>query len=590
MAEPGWLRHAIQVGVFEFRRSVRAIWRDKARFGLMALGLVFPSVILVGFTVLFADAIRGAGTISLPEQVSGMVALFWLFGVFIIAQRVASARPRIDAEPLMLTTVSSRTAAGGLLVAETLRVLAYLGLPALTLTGVVLYLFGPSVSLVSLPLAAVLFAATAVVGGSVVGYAVAWLVATSRFVARHKTVLGSAVALLAMGGYALTLLPQTGFGGQAALAWLPVGWFADLAALGTPITGARSRVVGALLGSVVILVGGGIVVERVTAALWFTDPVSVDDDAVGEPEARSTDSDEQPSPRRDALAAAIRPLSVPGAVAAPTRHVAEWALLRTRRDPRRLMFLLMPVVLFGSSFISTGVQSGSLRTLAAPLCAVALPWMAGVLVAMNPFGDEGAVLPITLTTVSGTQYVRGLILPCLIFGLPVVVVVTAGAALFSPDGLVPSLVLVFLSVYLTVVAAAIAPAIGMRFPRFSAISIGQSRAVLPPRITAVVLHLGLTVLPGSILVLVVVAPELARALIAGLFGSLPATLLGLVGGSSGALSQAATWFNQLGQVIRATDVGQFRLVGGGILLIGGVVVAFGSYRYAIQRFKRFDPS
>lgn len=216
--------------------------------------------------------------------------------------------------------------------------------------------------------------------------------------------------------------------------------------------------------------------------------------------------------------------------------------------------------------------------------------MDGVLVALNPFGDEGAVLPVTLTTVSGTQYVRGLILPGLLFGLPVVVVVTAGAVLLSPDGLVPSLVLVLLSVYLTVVAAAIAPAIGMRFPRFSAISIGQSRAVLPPRITAVVLHLGLTVLPGSILVLLVVAPELARALIAGLFGSLPAILLGLVGGSSGALSQAATWFNQLGQVIRATGVGQFRLVGGAILLIGGVIVAFGSYRYAIRRFERFDPS
>ena len=331
-----------------------------------------------------------------------------------------------------------------------------------------------------------------------------------------------------------------------------------------------------------------VVVEKVTAALWFTDPVSVDD-GVGESEARRTDSDTH-TPRRDTLAAAIRPLAVPRVVAAPTRHVAEWTLLRTRRDPRRLMFLLMPVVLFGSSFISTGVQSGSLRTLAAPLCAVVLPWMAGVLVAMNPFGDEGAVLPVTLTTVSGVQYVRGLILPGLLFGLPVVVVVTAGAALFSPDGLVPSLVLVLLSVYLTVVAAAIAPAIGMRFPRFSAISIGQSRAVLPPRITTVVLHLGLTILPGSILVLLVVAPELARALIAGLFGSLPAIILGLVGGSSGMLSQAAAWFDQLGRIIRTTDVGQFRLVGGGILLIGGVIVTFGSYRYAIQRFERFDPS
>lgn len=589
MAEPNWLRHAVQVGVFEFRRSVRAIWRDKARFGLMALGLVFPSVILVGFTVLFADSIRGAGSIALPKQVSGMVALFWLFGVFILAQRVASARPRIDAEPLMLTTVSSRTAAGGLVVAETLRVLAYLGLPALTLTGVVLYLFGPSVSLVSLPLAAVLFAATAVVGGSVVGYAVAWLVATSRFVARHKTALGSAVALLAMGGYALTLLPQTGFGGQAALAWLPVGWFADLAAFGTPITVARNQAVGVLLGSGVILVGGGIVVERVTAALWFTDPVSVDDVADGEPESRRTDSDAQ-TVHRDALAAAIRPLTVPRVVAAPTRHVAEWALLRTRRDPRRLMFLLMPAVLFGSSFISTGVQSGSLRTLAAPLCAVTLPWMAGVLVAMNPFGDEGAVLPVTLTTVSGVQYVRGLILPGLIFGLPTVVVVTAGAALFSPDGLIASLVLVLSSVYLTVVATVIAPAMGMRFPRFSAISIGRSRTVLPPRITAVVLHLGLIVLPGSILVLLVVAPELARAIIAGLFGSLPAIILGLIGGSSGMLSQAAAWFDQLGQVIRETNVDQFRLIGAAILLVGGMLVAFGAYRYAIRRFERFDPS
>ncbi|WP_233563533.1 hypothetical protein [Haloarcula sp. Atlit-7R] len=254
--------------------------------------------------------------------------------------------------------------------------LVYLGLPALTLTGVVLYLFGPSVSLVSLLLVAVLFAATAVVGGSVVGYAVAWLVATSRFVARHKTVLGSVVALLAMGRYALTLLAQTGFGGQAALAWLPVGWFADLAALGTPITGARGRVVGALLGSVIILVGGGIVVERVTAALWFTDPVSVDDDVAVEHDDRPTDLDAQPTRHRGSLTAAIQPLTIPPIVAGPTRHVAEWTLLRTRGDPRRLMFLLMPVFLFESSIISTGVQSGSIRIFAAPLGTIVLPWMA----------------------------------------------------------------------------------------------------------------------------------------------------------------------------------------------------------------------
>lgn len=109
MAESNWLWHALSVGVFEFRRSVRAIWQDKARAFLMAAGLVFPSLMLLGFIYLFSGAIRDVGTVSLPPVARGTVALLWLFGVFIATQRVVSARPRIDAEPLMLTTVSART-------------------------------------------------------------------------------------------------------------------------------------------------------------------------------------------------------------------------------------------------------------------------------------------------------------------------------------------------------------------------------------------------------------------------------------------------------------------------------------------------
>jgi hypothetical protein len=66
MSEPNWLRHALSVGIFEFRRSVRAIWQDKARAFLMAAGLVFPSLMLVGFIYLFSGAIRNIGTVSLP--------------------------------------------------------------------------------------------------------------------------------------------------------------------------------------------------------------------------------------------------------------------------------------------------------------------------------------------------------------------------------------------------------------------------------------------------------------------------------------------------------------------------------------------
>lgn len=96
------------------------------------------------------------------------------------------------------------------------------------------------------------------------------------------------------------------------------------------------------------------------------------------------------------------------------------------------MFLVIPVVAIGSPLVSTAVQSGSIGALAALLAAVALPWLAGSLFAMNPLGDEGAVLPVTLTAISGRQYVRGLMVPGLVFGLPIVLIVTAIAGLVSP--------------------------------------------------------------------------------------------------------------------------------------------------------------
>jgi len=184
MAEPEWPANVLSVGVFEFRRSVRDIWADKTRFALMSLGVMIPSLMAAVFAVAFADPIRGVDVLPEPALFRGWVALFWLFAVFLLGQRVVSARSRIDAESLMLTTVSARTAAGGLVVAETLRILAYLAPPVLVLIGVGVALLGAPASLVAVPVAAALFAVTAVVAAAVAGYAVAWLVATSRFVAR----------------------------------------------------------------------------------------------------------------------------------------------------------------------------------------------------------------------------------------------------------------------------------------------------------------------------------------------------------------------------------------------------------------------
>lgn len=589
MAESGWVRHSLSIGVFEFRRTVRDLWQDKARFTLTALVGVIPSLIFVSFLIVFADSLPEFGSVVVSGQLRGSVALFWLFASFIITQRVVSARTRIEGESLMLTTVSARTAAGGLLVAELLRVVSYFGLPLLVLTGTGMFLLSSPASLVLVPTTALFFIATAVITGSMVGYAVAWLVATSRFIARHKTVLGSAVSLIAMGGYFLFLYPQIGGLSQASLAWLPVGWFADLAVVGTPLVGSSLRSAGALLGSVVLIVIGGVTVERETTAFWFSEPVSADAGETAHGSATGEESSIRPS-RRDALAAAVKPLVIPHFVSAPVRRVAEWTLLRTRRDPNRLTFLLIPVFAIGSSLVSAGLQSGSLRVLAAPVSAVLFPWLVGALFAMNPFGDEGAVLPVTLTAVSGKQYVRGLMTPGLVLGLPVVIVVTSIAGVFSPYPLAARIGLVVLGMYLTCVAVAITPAIGMALPRFSAISVGRSQDVLPPRMSAVLLHLLVITIPGGLLVMLITVPELARGLFAVVFGSLPAFVVGsLTNSANSLLSTVSTWFEQVGEVIRALGISQLQVVVGGVLIVGEVVALFLLYRNAIRRFERYSP-
>jgi len=586
MAESKWPQHALRVGVFEFRRSVRAIWQDKARAFLMAAGLVFPSLMLVGFIYLFSGAIRNAGPVSLPPVARGTVALLWLFGVFIATQRVVSARPRIDAEPLMLTTVSARAVVGGLLVAETLRVLAYLGLPVLVLTGGVVYLFGSLVSILLIPLAAILLGLTAVLVGMALGYAIALVIATSPFVARHKTVLGGIAVVVAMGGYLLVTLPQFGGVGQEALAVLPVGWFVDLAVIGSPVRGSMSRAGVAVVGSLLVVAGGIVLVEREATRLWFTDPVSGEKETDVAPEKTTPEQDGT----RTALADAIAPLGIPRGVSQPTRRVAQWSLLRTRRDPRRLNFLLLPVVMVGSGLFSSGMQAASPWMIFAPAAAVLLPWMAGATFAMNPLGDEGTVLPVTLISVSGTAYVRGLMLPGLLFGIPIVVLATGGAALVGSFELPATIGLVGVSLLTTLVAVTTAPAVGLWFPRFSAISIGQSREVIPPRLLTTAFHFLSVTIPGALLAILLLEPQLARTLVAGLIGFLPGALLQLAtGGGSGILSDVGTWFHGIGTAIQSTGTGSFRLTAGSLLVVGAVTVAVLAYWAAVRRFDSYSP-
>lgn len=592
MAEGARVRQSLRIGVFEFRRTIRALWQDKAQFGLILCGAVLLTLIPVLFSVTFAETIRGLERLPVVDQTRGTVAFFWLLAVFFVGQRVISMRARIEAEPFILTSVSTRAAAGGLIVAEVLRIGVYLAGPVFVLTVIGVVLLDSLASLVFVPVTALLFVMTAVVVGSACGYAIALLVATSPFVARHKTAFGIGGSILLMGVLFLFMIPEFGVE-QSLLAWLPVGWFTDLAMIGTGLVGTPLRWNGALLTTAVILLVGGTIVERETSTLWVIEPITVDTEksASGSKRRSKRQNQSATTARSDAFETTVTTLLAPRFLPTPTRRVAQWVLLRTRRDPKRLLWFLMPVFAIYSGLANVLLHTDSIHTVAAPLFAVMIPWAVGTLFAINPFGDEGAMLPVTLTAVPGRQYVHGLIVPALLLGLPVVTLVTALATFISPYTLGERFGLLVVGIYLTCIAVVIAPAIGMTLPRFSAFSIGQSRTVVPPRMTAVATHGVLIVLPGTVLASLLLVPETTRAVLAGLFGFLPAALLELLAESTGGVfTIPADWFAAVGELFVSLDITSLRAIGGGTIVFGGPLVAALAYRYAIAQFEGYTLS
>lgn len=587
MSEQHWVRHAIDVGWFEFRRSVRAIRQDRARFALMVLGVAIPSIIITGLGIVFVDSIGSIRGTGIPDYVRGTIAYFWLFDVFIIAQRVASAKHRVEAEPVMLTTVSARTLVTGLILAEALRFLTFASLPIIAIGGLLAYGLTAPALLLSLPLAVVFFAVTAATAGSVIGYGIALLLETCPFVAKHKTALGVPIAIIGMGGLSLFYYPQVTGISQAALAWLPTAWFTDIAVLGGPLDGSLLQAGGALTASIIFVVAGGRVAEWETTAYWYSGGVTLTDDS-DEPHSPATEAESQSLSAESVLAETVAPFRF-GFLSRPTRRVAQMTVLRAWRDPQRLMFVLMPVVLFGSSFLSTGGISNLLSSLPG-VSAVLLPWIAGAIFPLNPFGDEGSVLPTTLTAATGGEYVRGLIAPGVIFGLPMAVILTGIAGITSPYTISVSVSLVGLAIYLTIVSVALGPNIGMRFPRFRAISVGQADEVVPPRILAVSLHGVSVALPGGLLVLLIIQPDLAQTTVSVVLGVLPGFVLDLlVTAGAEPLAGVSTWFTAVGETIQAIPPTTFRATTGAGLLSGGAIVALAAYRDSIRRFNGFSP-
>lgn len=542
-----WPRPRVSLAIArtEYRRSVRAIAGSTTRllqFGF--LGFLFVGLVTVGggYLVLrFGPQILSA--VSVLSGARGLLALAWLGPVIVLAQRAIGKTGRIEHEAGMLTTVPAADVTGGLLLAEAARVVSAVAIPILVIAAAFAVGVGAPAAFVTIVVAVAGVLTLALLAGHIVGVAIKILFGQSELLTRYKSViavLAFVVYLAVIFSNAINRLIARLF---VVLQASPMAWFGDLLALGIPgTTPSLVRVAGALA---IVVVGIPALVAldvRATRRLWYADRA-------------------QPSARRHESSGSNAAF-LAGIASGPTRAVTAKVWRRTLRSPLRLIYVMYPLF-FLISPLQQAASSGTIPSSLPVLVSLCGAWVVGA-TTLNPFGDEGALLPVTLTSsIRGGEFVRGHVLAVAPVGLPVVVAVTAVTGFLSPLGPANWLPLALVSALLTVLGPVVALAVGSAFPRFGTVQVTRSRETVIPSKTAFVVYTLFLVL-GFVGAVVALVPGGASVL--AIFVELVATLLGLS---------------------LQVSPEPLRFVGGAVALVLAVVVPPLAYRYVGSRFESY---
>jgi hypothetical protein len=527
-------RHAWRIAVVEVRRGYRKV-RGGNAIQLAALGVA----VLFGLAVT-AGAVVGAyvvggllagGEIDDPVPAATIAAAgVWVMTLLLTAYITAIQTGDIDNRDGMLTTVPHRDVVGGLLLVGFLRTVGIFVVPMLLASVAFAVGAGSVAALVFLLLALLSVLLSAFAVGFATGLAVKYVLGRSETVARNKAALGvlafvTYMALLLTNSLGKALVPVLD-----ALSVSPVAWYADLALLGVVGT-SPLRAGAALVGSGAGVAVGVVASVRVAERLWYADPVVTDE--------RRTES-------------AVADGRLEGYVGRPTAWVARKSWLRARRAPIKLVYVAYPLFLLFQP-LQASVEAGQVVATLPATLALYGAWATGAAFTLNPLGDEGAVLPVTLTTpVGGRQFVSGLILAGVAVGLPGTVAVTVAAGALSTLSLPAVVATAAAALVLPVGAAALAAGVGTAFPKFDASQITRSREVVVPSIWGFAVY--------SLALLLLGSP--ATAVQVPVLTETAADAVGVTPG-----------------VVRAAGL----LVS--VVLVG--VAAFASYRYAVREFEEY---
>ncbi|MFB6269100.1 MAG: hypothetical protein ABEH83_04095, partial [Halobacterium sp.] len=461
--------HAVRIAVNELRVGWRKV-RGKSTVQLVAA--LVAALFALAFTAAAAWGahLAGGALADDPSEAADVIGLvpaaIATFTVLMTAYLTAIQIGDIDARDGYLTTVPARDVVGGLLVSGYVRVVGYFAAPLVVAAGAFAVGAGAPLAFPLLLVGVFSLTVTAFLVGYPVGVGAAYVASRSALFEQYKTLIGAA-AFLGYFGLIVTGTLDDAFGPIVEFAEAsPVAWYADLGLL-TVVPSASAPKAGAVLvGSVALSVAGVLASVRLSERRWYSERV----------DAGERETDSVTGGRLDAV------------LGRRTAWVARKSWLRARRAPIKLIYVAYPAFLLVSP-IQASVEAGRITSTLPPSIALYGAWMTGAAFTLNPLGDEGAVLPVTVTTgVSGREFVAGLVAASVGVGLPVTAAVTAVLAVLSPMPPLAVACVVAAAVVLPVLAAGVAVGVGTEFPKHDATSISRNREVVVPSMWAFAIY------------------------------------------------------------------------------------------------------
>ncbi|WP_436901627.1 CPBP family intramembrane glutamic endopeptidase [Halovenus halobia] len=529
-----------------FRRNT-STRREKAAFALLAL-FVLPGIIL--FTQqAYSAGVASRGGVDGPVIAVVRNALLPAMGVFtVVAGLEAVQRLGSDSvRTLLLTSASTRA----IVVGKVLSLLvSWLVLLALGFTLLVAYAVGARAVLFPVAVAVAIVPVFVLVlcTGLAVGYLL-WLGVDKLGLSEGSRQLVTAglymIVILGMFAGGSLVGGATAEGGLTGLIptgppTTPVGWYADLFFIGSPMTptlGLQTVLAaGLVLGAIPLAFG---LVIRLAPLYWYSTPSE-----------RSDDESEQTTAPTKSPSELIG--WTPGTLTgrSPTVRVLLALVRNAVRQPSQYVYLFYYIFPIAPILVQQALSApGAIPLTGGAALLVLGVWLAGGLFCLNPLGSEGAMLSqLVLAERRAETFVHARLLAGSALG---VVLTTAGLLALTVSADFVTLRFAAAGVGFagaaTVTSAGMALGLGSVLPKFEAVEIFESVETVAPSIIAALVHAVL-----SLLLL----------------------LAGLGVAAAVALPESPLSVGQ--------QVGAVGLYAGTLLLIGD-----GSRRYAIARFRDY---